>query len=524
MPWTPADAALVDEARHLLGPRNGGADDGVRKYGHIVVDEVQDLSPMQLRMLTRRSLSGSMTVVGDIAQATAPWAPTSWADITEHLPRRRPIRDGGAHGELPHARPRCWRSPDGCWRWPLPSSRRPRPVRRTGVEPRMVAVRDPSGSTGDGADAIGDLARQVAEVAAEEVAAVAPGRVAIARARRAGPLAVRRRWRAAGLPAVDARRPGARAACSSPSCCSPPRRANGLEFDSVVVVEPGVIAGETARGPADSLRGADPPDPAADRRLRDAASGRAHGGRLTAAARRARRARASARSRDHSGGCPAGPDRRDRTLRRGAMCLVGGRSRPVSRVGPRPNGSTKNTAVTQAIAVDPAPSRQRHRPDRPSMLAVGVMIWLGSEVMFFSSLFAAFFTIRAHAAVWPPTGTHLDTIRAGIFTLVLVSSSFTMQKAVFDQETGNRTQRQDLVVRHLRPRGAVRGQPVLRVDHALAQPGHRPDRHRLRLALLHHVGPPRPARHARPGGHALPARAGSRARRATRGRRPSSRA
>ncbi|MGO8872370.1 MAG: HelD family protein, partial [Acidimicrobiales bacterium] len=90
--WTPADAALVDEARHLLGARNGSADDEVRKYGHIVVDEVQDLSPMQLRMLTRRSLSGSMTVVGDIAQATAPWAPSSWADITEHLPRRRPVR------------------------------------------------------------------------------------------------------------------------------------------------------------------------------------------------------------------------------------------------------------------------------------------------------------------------------------------------------------------------------------------------------------------------------------------------
>ena len=50
------------------------------------------------------------------------------------------------------------------------------------------------------------------------------------------------------------------------------------------------------------------------------------------------------------------------------------------------------------------------------MLAVGVIIWLGSEVMFFSSLFAAFFTIRAHASVWPPPGTHLDTIRAGIFT------------------------------------------------------------------------------------------------------------
>ena len=92
MAWTPADAALVDEARALLGPRGGSAEDGVRKYGHIVVDEVQDLSPMQLRMLTRRSLSGSMTVVGDIAQATAPWAPSSWADITDHLPRRRPAR------------------------------------------------------------------------------------------------------------------------------------------------------------------------------------------------------------------------------------------------------------------------------------------------------------------------------------------------------------------------------------------------------------------------------------------------
>ena len=47
---------------------------------------------MQLRMLARRSLSGSMTVVGDIAQATAPWAPTLVDDITEHLPRRRPAR------------------------------------------------------------------------------------------------------------------------------------------------------------------------------------------------------------------------------------------------------------------------------------------------------------------------------------------------------------------------------------------------------------------------------------------------
>ena len=110
--WTVGDAALIDEARTLLGPRRGrptrakakraeegmasemgfwpqglaaspepaqaaaiASEDEIRAFGHIVVDEVQDLSPMQLRMLARRSLSGSMTVVGDIAQATGPWAP-----------------------------------------------------------------------------------------------------------------------------------------------------------------------------------------------------------------------------------------------------------------------------------------------------------------------------------------------------------------------------------------------------------------------------------------------------------------
>jgi len=91
-----------------------------------------------------------------------------------------------------------------------------------------------------------------------------------------------------------------------------------------------------------------------------------------------------------------------------------------------------------ALAADAPVTPVRHRPDKPSLLAVGVIIWLGSEVMFFSSLFAAYFTIRAHASVWPPPGAKLDVIQAGIFTAVLVSSSFTMQKAVFDQEKGLR--------------------------------------------------------------------------------------
>ena len=90
--WTDADVPLLDEAHWLLGARRRGGSDSaeaVRTYGHVVVDEAQDISPMQLRMIARRSLSGSMTVVGDIAQATGSWVPASWSQVVEHLPARR---------------------------------------------------------------------------------------------------------------------------------------------------------------------------------------------------------------------------------------------------------------------------------------------------------------------------------------------------------------------------------------------------------------------------------------------------
>jgi DNA helicase IV len=95
--WSAADVALLDDAREVLGPKprkDGRADESeeIRTYGHIVIDEVQDLTPMQLKMATRRSLNGSMTVVGDIAQATGPLAPNAWPDVLGHLPDRKPSR------------------------------------------------------------------------------------------------------------------------------------------------------------------------------------------------------------------------------------------------------------------------------------------------------------------------------------------------------------------------------------------------------------------------------------------------
>jgi DNA helicase IV len=79
VPWTSADLAMLDELRTHLN------NDEIRQYGHVVVDEAQDLSPMQLRVLARRSL-GSMTIVGDVAQASGHWAPSSWDQVLAHLP------------------------------------------------------------------------------------------------------------------------------------------------------------------------------------------------------------------------------------------------------------------------------------------------------------------------------------------------------------------------------------------------------------------------------------------------------
>ncbi|WP_203720917.1 UvrD-helicase domain-containing protein [Paractinoplanes brasiliensis] len=83
--WSAADLPLLDYLEALIH--------GIeQRYGHIVVDEAQDLSPMQLRSIAMRSSTGSMTVVGDIAQSTGLWARDDWDDVLEHLPAQLPQR------------------------------------------------------------------------------------------------------------------------------------------------------------------------------------------------------------------------------------------------------------------------------------------------------------------------------------------------------------------------------------------------------------------------------------------------
>jgi DNA helicase IV len=83
--WSVADATLIDEIADLV--------DRTPSLGHVVLDEAQDLSAMQLRAVGRRCSTGSMTVLGDIAQGTTPWATPSWDEALKHLGK------SGAHTE-----------------------------------------------------------------------------------------------------------------------------------------------------------------------------------------------------------------------------------------------------------------------------------------------------------------------------------------------------------------------------------------------------------------------------------------
>jgi DNA helicase IV len=218
--WSVDDLALLDEAAFLTGGRT-------RSYGHIVVDEAQDLTPMQFRMVARRAPSGSVTVLGDLAQATGPWTYPDWDAVRAHLPDASPVdhdeltlgyRAPGrvldfASVLLPHAAPGI--APTSSIR----PGRSDPAVRQVPPEALPAAAMEEAGGLA-GSHAL------VALIAPDELVA---------------PLAaLGRRRDDVGLLERDG--------LSRPVTIVPAPAAKGLEFDAVVVVEPAAIAGDDARG------------------------------------------------------------------------------------------------------------------------------------------------------------------------------------------------------------------------------------------------------------------------------------
>ena len=245
--WSFQDVPVLDEARALLGYRPGHREeDAVLTYGHIVVDEAQDLSPMELRMIARRSLNGSMTVVGDIAQATGSWAHDGWESVLEGLPDRRPPRRveltlgyripepamALANRVLPYA---------------APGAVPPSTVRTVGDEPRVVACGPAAAARRDPAAAVAGnlaaLAETLARVIDEERGHVGEGNVSVI-----VPDSLHEPLRAELMDrSVVFGGPG-RGGLEQPVTLVPVRLVKGLEVDSAVVVEPARIVSEECQG------------------------------------------------------------------------------------------------------------------------------------------------------------------------------------------------------------------------------------------------------------------------------------
>ena len=243
VPWSPADVALLDEASWLLGPVRSEPATEHRSYGHIVVDEVQDLSPMELRMVGRRSLSGSMTLVGDIAQATGYWAPSSWDDLMAHLPARRGWRLASLSVSY-RAPAEVMELAAHVLAAALPGARPPEPVRRTERRPRVLTPSTNAGQDGTAvwhaliSRTVKDELQAVSAIEAGEdgsVGVLVPSEL-LADTRSAleeGGVA----FGAVGSGALD-----------TPVSLLALGDAKGLEFDSVVVVEPARIVAQPPEG------------------------------------------------------------------------------------------------------------------------------------------------------------------------------------------------------------------------------------------------------------------------------------
>lgn len=232
--WKVGDVPLLDEANELLGRRGrgkalGGAE-AVRTYGHIVVDEAQDLSAMDLRVIQRRSLGGSMTLVGDVAQATAAAALDGWDAIVAKLSDRHPPRRStlGVGYRLPQP------TMDLAARLltlAAPGVEPPESVRTAGDAP----VTSETSLERFADDLVGAVRRETAAVGSGSVAVIVPDewveRVEIA-------------LESAGLDFGRAHR----GTLDRQVTVAPVRVVKGLELDSCIVVDPAAILNAEYRG------------------------------------------------------------------------------------------------------------------------------------------------------------------------------------------------------------------------------------------------------------------------------------
>ncbi|WP_323791321.1 HelD family protein [Nocardioides sp.] len=210
--WSAADLVLLDEARDLV--------ERTPSLAHIVVDEAQDLSPMMLRALARRSSTGSLTVLGDLAQATTPWATTSWAEALLHLGKP------GAHVEQ---LTRGFRVPGEV----IEYAARLLPHIAPDLEP-PTSVRRSRGELSFEDGPVAGTVESVAARAAGSIGLIVPDAQVVAVARELTDARVA--FTAVGEEGVE------------PVDLVPASLAKGLEFDHVVLLDPAaIVAGEPDR-------------------------------------------------------------------------------------------------------------------------------------------------------------------------------------------------------------------------------------------------------------------------------------
>ncbi|MEC9058587.1 MAG: hypothetical protein VX410_03505 [Actinomycetota bacterium] len=245
--WSDADVPLLDEAYSGLGPRldrqRKPRDPEVRTFGHIVIDETQDHTPMALRMIARRSLNGSMTLVGDIAQATAPGAAASWEEVLTHLPsgNNEPrVRELTLSYRIPAPNLEL---ANKVLAIAAPDLATPKAVRSVGTPPRIIEVADGVGSS------VEQLVAESVAIVEEESEALGGGSVAVI----APESLIDMVDTALEARSID----HGRATTASRNVSGPlhPKIAlvpvqlvKGLELDGTVVIEPATILDEEPQG------------------------------------------------------------------------------------------------------------------------------------------------------------------------------------------------------------------------------------------------------------------------------------